>query len=49
MTTDFRVVVDTNVVVSALLLPESIPRKAFDQAVRAGRLLLSTSTIAELN
>lgn len=49
MTTDFRVVIDTNVIVSALLLPQSIPRQAFDRAVRTGRLLLSVSTVAELN
>lgn len=49
MTTDVRVVIDTNVIVSALLLPRSIPRQAFDRAVRVGRLLLSVSTLAELN
>lgn len=49
MTTDCRVVIDTNVIVSALLLPQSIPRQAFDRAARAGRLLLSASTVAELN
>ncbi len=35
MTTDFRVVIDTDVIVSALLLPQPIPRQAFDQAVLA--------------
>lgn len=49
MTTDCRVVIDTNVIVSALLLPHSIPRQAFDRAALAGRLLLSASTLAELN
>lgn len=49
MTTDARVVVDTNVVVSALLLPRSTPRLAFDAALRCGRLLVSVDTITELD
>lgn len=49
MTTDFRVVIDTNVIVSALLLPQPIPSQAFDPTVLAGRLLPSASTLAELN
>ena len=49
MTTDFRVVFDTNVVVSAMLLPLSIPRRALDRAMREGRPLISAATTAELD
>jgi putative PIN family toxin of toxin-antitoxin system len=44
-----RFVLDTNVVVSAMLLPRSIPRRALDKALTAGRLLVSVDTVAELN
>ena len=44
-----RIVVDTGVVVSALLLPRSLPRQAFDVAAARGRLLVSDETIAELD
>jgi len=44
-----RLVVDTSVVVSALLLPRSLPRQAFDAAVSRGKLLVSESTAAELD
>jgi putative PIN family toxin of toxin-antitoxin system len=43
------VVIDTGVVVSALLLPRSVPRKAFDRAASEGKLLLSEATLAELD
>ncbi len=43
-----RCVFDTNVVVSALLLPESKPRQALDRALRHGIVLLSFATLAEL-
>jgi predicted nucleic acid-binding protein len=43
------VVVDTGVVVSAVLLPRSIPRQAFDLASALGRLLVSADTVAELD
>lgn len=46
---DTRVVIDTGVVVSALLLPGSVPRRAFDRAASAGRLLVSDATVAELD
>jgi putative PIN family toxin of toxin-antitoxin system len=46
---ELRVVVDTNVAVSAVLLPGSKPRQAFDLAAKAGRLLLSQSTLMELD
>ena len=39
---------DTNVVVSALLLADSIPRQAFDQAIDNGTILLSVPVILEL-
>jgi uncharacterized protein len=48
MATEFRIVVDTGVVVSAVLLPRSVPRQAFDAAVERGRLLLSDATVDEL-
>jgi putative PIN family toxin of toxin-antitoxin system len=44
-----RAVIDTGVIVSALLLPRSVPRQAFDAAVSRGRLLVSEETIAELD
>ncbi len=44
-----RCVFDTNVLVSALLLPDSIPRHAFEMAFRKGRVLLSLATLAELS
>ena len=39
---------DTNVLVSASLLPNSKPRKALDLALKQGKLLLSLATLAEL-
>lgn len=47
MASELRVVVDTNVLVSALLLPRSIPRQAFDLVLGKGQLLVSVATIAE--
>ena len=44
-----RYVFDTNVIVSAVLLPKSKPRKAFDQAKGNGKLLVSEEVIEELN
>ena len=46
---EYRFVFDTNTVVSALLLRESISRQAFDRANQLGRIILSLDTIAELN
>ncbi|HEV3307531.1 MAG TPA: putative toxin-antitoxin system toxin component, PIN family [Candidatus Sulfotelmatobacter sp.] len=43
-----RLVVDTNVFVSAIILPLSLPRRAVDQALDNGVLLFSAATIAEL-
>jgi len=42
-------VFDANVIVSAVLLPESLPRRAFDKAHRQGEILLSPATILELD
>ena len=43
-----RIVVDTNVFVSAIILPLSIPRQAVDRALDRGVLLSSDATIHEL-
>lgn len=40
-------VLDTNIIISALLMPKSITRQAFEQALRTGKILQSTATIAE--
>jgi putative PIN family toxin of toxin-antitoxin system len=47
-TSDVRAVIDTSVIVSAVLLPNSIPRRAFDAVRSNGRMLLSEATIVEL-
>lgn len=46
--TSERVVFDTNVLVSQLVLPGSVPAEAFQKAVRNGRLLFSDWTMKEL-
>lgn len=43
-----RCVFDTNVLVSALLLPDSKPRQALDRALREGKVLVSFAALAEL-
>ena len=43
-----RVVIDTNVIVSALLLADSVPRKAFDKALDQDTILISVPTLLEL-
>ena len=43
-----RIVIDTNVLISRLLLPHSIPGQAVRKAVDAGQLLVSAATITEL-
>lgn len=43
-----RCVLDTNVFVSALLLPDSKPRQALDLALRKGKVLLSSAVLVEL-
>jgi len=44
-----RFVFDTNVVVSALMLLGSQPRRAFDRAREHGQLLVSEATLEELD
>ncbi len=44
-----RYVLDTNVLVSRLLLPRSLPAQATDVAIRQGNLLFSEATLDELN
>jgi uncharacterized protein len=46
---NLRIVVDTGVIVSAILLPLSVPRQAFDLARLSGRLLISEATVIELD
>ena len=43
-----RFVVDTNVLVSRLLLPDSIPGQAFAKAQATGDMLVSEDTLSEL-
>lgn len=49
MMNEARFVIDTNVVVSAILSPRSIPRQAFDLAFKQGVVLASDSTLGELD
>ena len=49
MPPELRFVFDTNTIVSAVLLKGSVPRQAFDRAIRLGKLLVSRATIEELN
>lgn len=44
-----RYVFDTNVIVSALLLSDSTPAKAFFSALDVGAILISANTIKELD
>jgi putative PIN family toxin of toxin-antitoxin system len=44
-----RLVVDTNTLVSRLLLSGSIPAQAVHKAIKAGDLLFSRATLMELN
>jgi len=44
----FRIVVDTNVLISRLLAPASAPARAVSRAVGNGRLLASNDTLEEL-
>ena len=48
MTTEFRVVVDTNVLVSQLLRPQSKPSEAVRVVLRLGVLLTSAEHLKEL-
>jgi putative PIN family toxin of toxin-antitoxin system len=49
MMTERSVVFDTNVIISALLIKQSVARQAFDKALQQGKLLLSLTTLEELN
>jgi putative PIN family toxin of toxin-antitoxin system len=49
MTSDSRIVLDTGVLVSAVLLPRSVPRQAVDLAFARGIVLASADTIDELD
>ena len=49
MTSNVQAVLDTNITVSAALLPRSTPRRAFDQVLEQGASLISLVTLAELN
>lgn len=44
-----RFVIDTNTLISRLLLPQSIPAQAVQKAVQNGDLLFSEATLGELN
>jgi len=48
MSRSLRFVLDTNVIVSALLLPDSKPRSAFDRALDKGKILVSIPVLVEL-
>jgi predicted nucleic acid-binding protein len=41
-------VIDANVIVSAVLLPRSLTRNAFDQALTKGTIAISEAVINEL-
>jgi uncharacterized protein len=49
MMSDFRFVLDTGVLISAVLLPRSVPRQAVDLAFVRGIVLASADTIEELD
>lgn len=49
MPSDLRFVFDTNTLVSAVLLKQSIVRRAFDRGWEQGDLLISQATMEELN
>lgn len=48
MTSNIRFILDTNALVSALLLPRSITRRAVDHAFECGQVLASQATLDEL-
>jgi uncharacterized protein len=43
-----RIVLDSNVILSAALFKNSSPRQAFDKAMTNGQIMMSTATLAEL-
>jgi len=44
-----RFVFDTNVIVSALLFHDSLPRQAIDAALARGTILISTDILTEVD
>lgn len=49
MTSSLRFVFDTNNIVSALLVPDSKPRQAFDRAQDRGKILISMPVLLEIH
>jgi uncharacterized protein len=49
MTIESRIILDTGVLISAVLLPRSIPRQAVDLSFAQGIVLASADTIDELD
>jgi putative PIN family toxin of toxin-antitoxin system len=49
MANELRVVVDTGVVIIAMLMPRSVPRRSLDRVLDRGKLLISAATVEELN
>ncbi|MCC5639688.1 putative toxin-antitoxin system toxin component, PIN family [Nostoc sp. CHAB 5844] len=49
MTNNLGYFLDTSVIVSAILLPRSVPRQAFDLAFIQGKVLVSETTLNELD
>jgi uncharacterized protein len=49
VTSSERFVLDTNVIVSSVLSPRSIPRQAFDLAFSIGTVLVSDSVLVEVD
>jgi len=49
MNSDTRYVLDTNVIISALLLSTSVPAQAFTRLLDSGTILISQSLIEELS
>ncbi len=47
MRNKIRVVIDTNVVISAVLLPHAVSRQLLDLVIQQGTLLASEQTLAE--
>jgi len=48
MNPDRRFVFDTNVIISALLVHDSIPGRAFIRALKSGAVLISSESVQEL-
>lgn len=49
MRSELRVVIDTNVFVSALAIEDSVPFRAVEMAFASGKILFSAETLAELD